>query len=132
MDTIEALRREIEEKEAELVQLRARLVEAEKLGVGSDRDGVEGEWKWPLKERDYERYSRQMIVPNFGLQGIHLFIHFLKTQMNDILTRRSIRPAEYQACQGPPRRRWWPRMSRGGISRWCWCWDAGSRGWRCG
>ncbi|PKK41908.1 hypothetical protein CI102_13800 [Trichoderma harzianum] len=69
MDTIEALRREIEEKEAELVQLRARLVEAEKLDVGSDRDGVEGEWKWPLEERDYQRYSRQMIVPNFGLQG---------------------------------------------------------------
>lgn len=86
MDMIEALRKEIEAKEAELVQLRARLVEAEKLSVGSDRDGVEGEWKWPLEERDYERYSRQMIVPNFGLQGTYLFCHKTQTQMNHILT----------------------------------------------
>lgn len=88
MDTIEALRREIEEKEAELVQLRARLVEAEKLGVEDGRDGVEGEWKWPLEESDYERYSRQMIVPNFGLQGIYL--PYIAIDEGWILTLRNI------------------------------------------
>lgn len=86
MDTIEALKKEIAEKEAELVQLRARLVEAEKLGVENGRDGVEGEWKWPLEERDYQRYSRQMIVPNFGLQGTYLSCHKTQMQMNHILT----------------------------------------------
>jgi adenylyltransferase/sulfurtransferase len=73
MDKIEQLRRESAEKEAELVQLRAQLVDAEKLSAENenDKDGGEGEWKWPLAESDYERYSRQMIVPNFGLQGIY-------------------------------------------------------------
>ncbi|KAL7935432.1 hypothetical protein V8C35DRAFT_321502 [Trichoderma chlorosporum] len=68
MDEIERLRREIAEREAELVQLRAQLAEAEKASEEDDKGGVE-EWKWPLAESDYERYSRQMIVPNFGLQG---------------------------------------------------------------
>lgn len=26
-------------------------------------------WNWPLKETDYERYARQLVVPQFGLQG---------------------------------------------------------------
>ncbi|TFB00307.1 Adenylyltransferase and sulfurtransferase uba4 [Trichoderma ghanense] len=73
MDYIENLRREIAQREAELQDLRARLVkaEAEKSTAESDKDrSLNGEaWKWPLEEHEYERYSRQMIVPNFGLKG---------------------------------------------------------------
>lgn len=75
MDKIGHLRREIAQREAELVQLRAQLDEAEKLSAADEKD-VKTEWKWPLEEHDYERYSRQMIVPNFGLQGIY-FIQLL-------------------------------------------------------
>lgn len=70
MDTIDRLRKEIAQKEAELADLRTQLVEAEKkLAAEDDADG-KGGWKWPLEEHEYRRYSRQMIVPDFGLQGI--------------------------------------------------------------
>jgi adenylyltransferase/sulfurtransferase len=80
MDKIEHLKREIAQREAELQDLRKQLAEAEaeKPSVENGRDntttsqsdggGGEG-WKWPLEEHEYERYSRQMIVPDFGLQG---------------------------------------------------------------
>jgi adenylyltransferase/sulfurtransferase len=80
MDKIERLRKEIAQREAELVDLRAQLAEEEKLSCAEDEkdDGKDrGEWKWPLEEHDYQRYSRQMIVPNFGLQGISLSMHIL-------------------------------------------------------
>lgn len=66
MEKIDHLRREIAQREAELTELRARLAAEEKLSEKHDE-----EWKWPLEEHDYERYSRQMIVPNFGLQGMY-------------------------------------------------------------
>ncbi|KAH0491073.1 hypothetical protein TgHK011_002516 [Trichoderma gracile] len=75
MDNIDHLRSEIAQREAELQDLRKQLAaaEAEKSSSAeNDRDkkSRSGEgWKWPLEEHEYERYSRQMIVPNFGLQG---------------------------------------------------------------
>lgn len=74
MDKIEHLRNEIAQREAELADLRARLAAEEKLRCAeSETKQSDEEWKWPLEEHDYQRYSRQMIVPNFGLQGILLF-----------------------------------------------------------
>lgn len=79
MDKIEHLRREIAQREAELADLRARLAAEEKLSCAeSEKKLDDGEWKWPLEEHDYQRYSRQMIVPNFGLQGI-LFCPYITT-----------------------------------------------------
>ncbi|KAI9158161.1 Adenylyltransferase and sulfurtransferase uba4 [Paramyrothecium foliicola] len=63
MERIDHLRREIAKRELELADLRSQLALAE-----SDQRQADG-WKWPLEGREYERYSRQMIVPNFGLQG---------------------------------------------------------------
>jgi adenylyltransferase/sulfurtransferase len=77
MDKIEHLRKEIAQREAELAELRARLAaeEEEKLRCAeSEKKHDDEEWKWPLEEQDYQRYSRQMIVPNFGLQGMLLFL----------------------------------------------------------
>lgn len=68
MDNIEKLRNEIKQREEELAALREKLVVEEaavKLGDG----GMD--WKWPLPQEDYIRYSRQMIVPSFGLQGMY-------------------------------------------------------------
>lgn len=72
-DDIDHLRREIAQREAELADLKSRLAVAESesrdaAGAGAAADEG-GDWKWPLGEDEYERYSRQMIVPNFGLQG---------------------------------------------------------------
>ncbi|WZH41020.1 uncharacterized protein QYS62_001962 [Fusarium acuminatum] len=64
MDNIDNLRREIAKREVELADLRSQLAVAE----SEAREGKEA-WKWPLDNHEYERYSRQMIVPNFGLQG---------------------------------------------------------------
>lgn len=71
MDKIEHLRKEIAQREAELADLRARLAAEEELRCTAGETQNGEEWKWPLDEHDYQRYSRQMIVPNFGLQGIH-------------------------------------------------------------
>ncbi|KAM0274482.1 hypothetical protein ACHAPA_000582 [Fusarium lateritium] len=64
MDKIDNLRREIAKREVELADLRSQLAVAE----SEARESKEA-WKWPLDNHEYERYSRQMIVPNFGLQG---------------------------------------------------------------
>ncbi|XWX02366.1 hypothetical protein V2A60_010403 [Cordyceps javanica] len=72
-EEIDRLRREIAERESELADLRSQLAVAEsekretESSAGAER--ARADWKWPLKEDEYERYSRQMIVPNFGLQG---------------------------------------------------------------
>lgn len=64
MDKVDLLRKEIAKRESELANLRLELavVEAE------EKD--EQTWKWPLQLTEYERYSRQMIVPRIGLQGV--------------------------------------------------------------
>lgn len=73
MDKIDNLRREIAKREVELADLRSQLAVAE----SEAREGKEA-WKWPLDNHEYERYSRQMIVPNFGLQGMNpISISFL-------------------------------------------------------
>lgn len=89
---VEALRRKIAEHKASLETLYSQLAVAEAqedAAVLKSRDGVaesqqldqlaiaesqkvgqdDAAWKWPLEAHEYERYSRQMIVPNFGLQG---------------------------------------------------------------
>ncbi|KAJ4154125.1 hypothetical protein LMH87_010588 [Akanthomyces muscarius] len=64
---------EIAQRESELADLKSQLAVAEsakrEADDGADTSAAQQDWKWPLKEDEYERYSRQMIVPNFGLQG---------------------------------------------------------------
>lgn len=64
MKEVDVLRREIAKREVELADLRSQLAAAE-----SQAREFQESWKWPLDSHEYERYSRQMIVPNFGLQG---------------------------------------------------------------
>ncbi|RKL49512.1 Adenylyltransferase and sulfurtransferase uba4 [Fusarium proliferatum] len=64
MEEVDNLRREIAKREVELADLRSQLAAAESQARKSQES-----WKWPLDNHEYERYSRQMIVPNFGLQG---------------------------------------------------------------
>ncbi|KAF4466920.1 hypothetical protein FALBO_6220 [Fusarium albosuccineum] len=62
MDKIDLLRREIAKREVELADLRSQLAAEESEARGPHNEA----WKWPLDTHEYERYSRQMIVPNFG------------------------------------------------------------------
>lgn len=66
MDKIENLRGEIARREAELADLKSQLAAAESEPEVSEQIA----WPWPLQKHEYERYGRQMIVPNFGIQGI--------------------------------------------------------------
>ena len=67
MERLDHLRREIAQREAELADLKAQLALAESEHRAAT--GQSKEWKWPLESDEYQRYARQMIVPNFGLQG---------------------------------------------------------------
>ncbi|KAH7134214.1 hypothetical protein EDB81DRAFT_93629 [Dactylonectria macrodidyma] len=62
---LDVLRREIAEQKAKLEELQSQLAVAE----AEELEQAATAWKWPLEAHEYERYSRQMIVPNFGLQG---------------------------------------------------------------
>lgn len=67
MENIERLRKEIAVHESELADLRACLATAE---AQQRQASPKLNWKWPLEEHEYQRYGRQMIVPNFGLDGL--------------------------------------------------------------
>ncbi|KAI1390116.1 adenylyltransferase [Hypoxylon trugodes] len=76
------LRDKISQTEEELQDLRRQLVElespvpdpsAEQESTSAlDRENPVDtipEWKWPLKEDEYSRYARQLILPTVGIRG---------------------------------------------------------------
>ncbi|OTA69232.1 ThiF family protein [Hypoxylon sp. EC38] len=86
MDSItnkaEQLRQKISETERELQDLRRQLAELDSIGQNLNADQDSGftsdykrsvdslpEWKWPLKEEEYSRYGRQLILPTVGIKG---------------------------------------------------------------
>ncbi|KAI1353025.1 ThiF family protein [Xylaria sp. FL0043] len=77
-DKIERLKAQISKTEVELQQLRTQLAELEALppspssGAPAVQNGStepSQEWKWPLKEEEYARYGRQLILPSVGIKG---------------------------------------------------------------
>ena len=75
------LRAQIERTEETLSELRGdyeKLVmrlegidatgENESGGPGEEEEEIES-GRWPLRLDEYERYGRQLIVPNFGVEG---------------------------------------------------------------
>lgn len=77
MDTAEEragqLRQQIARAEAELQALKEQLaqIESAQETQGAETNGAEetAEWKWPLSAAEYERYGRQLILPNVGING---------------------------------------------------------------
>ncbi|KAI1213841.1 adenylyltransferase [Annulohypoxylon truncatum] len=78
----EQLRDKIAQAERELQDLRRQLAELEsstrdantEQGFDSVADpnqsaGTPLDWKWPLKEEEYSRYGRQLILPTVGIKG---------------------------------------------------------------
>lgn len=37
-------------------------------GRGANGAAAEA-WKWPLSAQEYDRYGRQLVLPNVGIQG---------------------------------------------------------------
>lgn len=82
MDTVrksaQQLREQISKAEEELRSLREQLAQTEAHEKAQDQDqeaetGVASAngsaWKWPLQADEYDRYGRQLILPNVGIQG---------------------------------------------------------------
>lgn len=71
------LREQIARAEEELQNLKAQLAQAEAQEREREQQKPEGgggvvngsAWKWPLKAEEYDRYGRQLILPNVGIQG---------------------------------------------------------------
>lgn len=80
----------IAKTESELATLRKELAQVEVAeqedteshdGAGngtvaaaaSDAGVINGEWKWPLSAQEYDRYGRQLILPNVGIHGVYFF-----------------------------------------------------------
>lgn len=72
------LRADIAYRENELALWKSELTSLEEQ---SKQQKQSEEWKWPLSKHEYERYSRQMIVPEFGLQGKSTS-HYHRTSAN--------------------------------------------------
>lgn len=68
------LREQIAKAEEELRSLREQLAQTEAQEHEQEAEtvaaGVNGlAWKWPLKAEEYDRYGRQLILPNVGIHG---------------------------------------------------------------
>ena len=57
-------------------------------GVENDRVGDKEEgckaitWKWPMRREEYKRYGRQLIMPEVGIGGMLIIIHFIFFGLN--------------------------------------------------
>jgi adenylyltransferase/sulfurtransferase len=52
-----------EEEAGEAMQMEA-------AAAAAAQEALDGEaWKWPLAREEYERYSRQLLVPGVGVEG---------------------------------------------------------------
>ncbi|KAJ2976930.1 hypothetical protein NUW58_g7966 [Xylaria curta] len=78
MDTVtykvEQLKAQISKTEEELRQLKTQLAELEasvRRPASAQGQPTEApqEWKWPLKEEEYARYGRQLVLPSVGIKG---------------------------------------------------------------
>lgn len=67
-NSAEALRHQILATEEELKRLKDQLSKIEAKTDLENYDPVT-QSKWPLSAEEYQRYGRQMIVPNIGIQG---------------------------------------------------------------
>lgn len=77
------LREEIAKTEARLQDLKTQLAQLEAEGDGRPATAVNNHppipkhngddvaaWKWPLSAAEYERYGRQLILPQVGIEGL--------------------------------------------------------------
>lgn len=78
MERIDDLWREITQLETALADLKSQLAlaETEAREQTQTHPAAKSSWPWPLQQEEYDRYSRQMIIPGFGAQSkpaLHLY-----------------------------------------------------------
>lgn len=56
---------------------------------------LNGAWKWPLSAQEYDRYGRQLILPNVGIHGVLfallcylLFLEQVRSSVDVFVTNR--------------------------------------------
>ena len=127
MERINQLRQDIARRELELEALREELAVAEHTQAESD--GASASWKWPLQPHEYDRYSRQMIVPKFGLQGVFSVLAFSR-HPQDSHQLRCTRTNTLATSKGSCCRSWRSWLPCCSIPRWRRSEYTGSRRWR--
>lgn len=123
MDTIARLRNEIEATEKELERLKAELKGAEAQAAKETSYAQNGHhaddipWKWPLTAGEYERYSRQLIIPHVGVPGIRFHINYTSSgfhhsdaveQQANYASGMLRSSSSARAVSGAPRQPTWP------------------------
>lgn len=103
----------ISKTELELARLKEKLANIEAAEEEESREGREsqqhvevngtattatqelnGAWKWPLSAQEYDRYGRQLILPNVGIHGaLFIFCYLLileqvRSSVDIIVTNR--------------------------------------------
>lgn len=63
------LRARVATAEKELADLKEQLVQAQKQAQDAKANMGDRQRQWPLDAEEYERYGRQMILPEFGTDG---------------------------------------------------------------
>ncbi|KAL2883286.1 hypothetical protein SGCOL_001480 [Colletotrichum sp. CLE4] len=72
MSKVEELRRKVAEAELDLQNLKEQLASAEQEAQEEEQTSASASaqpWKWPLQPDDYERYGRQLIIPQILIIG---------------------------------------------------------------
>lgn len=90
VDPIEKLRLELRSIEAKAATLKAQIAEAEEAyripspgslvedNPATQRRSVHNE-SWPLQPNEYQRYGRQMIMPEIGLEGWRVLVSCVRS-----------------------------------------------------
>lgn len=55
---------------AAVAELENALKEAQLQDASPENLAQPRNWKWPLREDEYERYGRQLIIPSIGIKGL--------------------------------------------------------------
>ncbi|KAI1132446.1 adenylyltransferase [Nemania abortiva] len=69
-DKVEQLKAQISKTEDELQRLKTQLAQLEASQTPQSQPAeTSQDWKWPLKEEEYSRYGRQLVLPTVGIKG---------------------------------------------------------------
>lgn len=124
-----ALAAKIAATEVQLNLLKRQLESLEKAAAtaeagGKLNDDTNGTGsRWPLEQEEYQRYGRQMIVPQVGLEGELLRTGFVTCQLGELVTDdfrfHSSRSTQATFLESIASRRRWIGLSCCTVPCWC-------------
>lgn len=63
-----------EEEDIKREKNQQHVNEADAAAATTTTEVLSGEWRWPLSAQEYDRYGRQLILPNVGIHGALLLV----------------------------------------------------------